>query len=401
MVAEIKEPENLLVLCVDRDDDIGTKAKVETPIIGREPVIEAAIKLISTDPEEADANTMFESVRVLDYLRSRSKGEKYEVAVVAGSPSDEFEADRKISIELQKVLQVFPAEAAILVSDGFTDQAVAPIIESFLPIISVHRFAVKHSEALEVGWYIFYRYLRSLFIEPRYKKWTLGLPGITFILFTLLYSLSIFYPNFPLAAYASISLMLIFGLAMIVKGFGLDRAISFILSEVVSNPYILINVFGNVTGLVICLLGINQGLSAVTMNVPEEYLKDLMASLSHTNLILASFLEGSTVYFVIGFSMVFIGRVLYYYFRRSGKIWSNTIGIVAAIVIGETLRRSASLLRVVPQSLASPPAVAFFVWIAAGTIVLVLCTLTMRVFRNRFSDRFPYDEKSPQGQPTE
>ncbi|MCD6528965.1 DUF373 family protein [Candidatus Bathyarchaeota archaeon] len=394
MAAEIKEPENLLVLCVDRDDDIGTKAKVETPIIGREAVVEAAIKLISADPEEADANTMFESVRILDYLQSRSKGEKYEVAVVAGSPSDEFEADRKISIELQKILQVFPAEAVILVSDGFTDQAVAPIIESFLPIISVHRFAVKHSESLEVGWYIFYRYLRSLFIEPRYKKWTLGLPGITFILFTLLYSLSIFYPNFPLAAYASISLMLIFGFAMIIKGFGLDRAISYILSEVVSNPYILINVFGNVTGLVICLLGINQGLSAIAMNVPKDYLRDLMSSLSHTNLILAAFLEESTLYFVIGFSMVFIGRILYYYFRRSGKIWSNTIGIAAAIVIGETLRRSASLLRMVPQNLTSPPAIDFFIWIAVGTIVLVVCTLTMRTLRNRFADKFTYTEEN-------
>lgn len=393
MFKEIKEPKNLLVLCVDRDDDVGSKAKVPTPILGRDSVVKAAIQLISADPEEADANTMFESVRILDYLRSRSKGENYEVAVIAGSQSDEFEADRKISIELQKVLQVFPADATILVSDGFTDQAVAPVIESFLPIISVHRFAVKHSESLEVGWYIFYRYLRSLFIEPRYKKWTLGLPGLTFILLTLLYSLSIFYPNFPLAAYTLISIMLIFGFAMVVKGFGLDRIVSSLFSEVTSNPYILVNAFGNITGLVICLLGINQGLSTVTSIVPEPYLEDLMLFLSHTNLIFAAFLDGSIVYFVIGVSMVFVGRTIYYYFRKSGKLWSNTIGIVATAVIGETLRRSASILRDVPQSLTSPSAVSFFVSVILGIILLVGCILAMRSFRNRFADRFPYPKE--------
>jgi len=390
MFKEIKEPKNLLVLCVDRDDDVGSKAKVPTPILGRDSVVKAAIQLISADPEEADANTMFESVRILDYLRSRSKGENYEVAVVAGSQSDEFEADRKISMELQKVLQVFPADATILVSDGFTDQAVAPVIESFLPIVSVHRFAVKHSESLEVGWYIFYRYLRSLFIEPRYKKWTLGLPGITFILLTLLYSLSIFYPNFPLAAYTLISIMLIFGFAMVVKGFGLDRIISSLFSEVTSNPYILINAFGNITGLVICLLGINQGLSTVASIIPEPYLEDLMLFISHTNIIFAAFLDGSIVYFVIGVSMVFVGRTIYYYFKKSGKIWSNTVGIVATAVIGETLRRSASILRDVPQSLTSPSALSFFVSVVLGIILLVGCILTMRTFRNSFADRFPY-----------
>ena len=53
MFKEIKEPKNLLVLCVDRDDDVGSKAKVPTPILGRDSVVKAAIQLISADPEEA------------------------------------------------------------------------------------------------------------------------------------------------------------------------------------------------------------------------------------------------------------------------------------------------------------------------------------------------------------
>ncbi|MGI0040060.1 MAG: DUF373 family protein, partial [Nitrososphaera sp.] len=40
---EVKGPEaaqsRLLVLCIDRDDDIGTKGGIETPIVGRDQCI--------------------------------------------------------------------------------------------------------------------------------------------------------------------------------------------------------------------------------------------------------------------------------------------------------------------------------------------------------------------------
>ena len=45
----------LLVICVDRDDDIGTKAGVTTPIVGRNACIEAAQRLALEDPEDADS----------------------------------------------------------------------------------------------------------------------------------------------------------------------------------------------------------------------------------------------------------------------------------------------------------------------------------------------------------
>ena len=40
----------LLVLCIDRDDDIGSKGGVATPIIGKEPCINAGIRLDSRGP---------------------------------------------------------------------------------------------------------------------------------------------------------------------------------------------------------------------------------------------------------------------------------------------------------------------------------------------------------------
>ena len=62
----------ILVLCIDRDDDIGSKGGVATPIIGKEPCINAGISLTIEDPEDADANAIFGAIKV--HSRSAGKG---------------------------------------------------------------------------------------------------------------------------------------------------------------------------------------------------------------------------------------------------------------------------------------------------------------------------------------
>ena len=49
----------ILVLYVDRDDDIGVKAKIKTPIIGREDNLKAALSFALSDPEDSDVNALF------------------------------------------------------------------------------------------------------------------------------------------------------------------------------------------------------------------------------------------------------------------------------------------------------------------------------------------------------
>ncbi|MBC8251475.1 MAG: DUF373 family protein, partial [Candidatus Nitrosopelagicus sp.] len=46
----------LLVICVDRDDDVGKKAGITTPVVGRDSCINAAQRLALEDPEDADSN---------------------------------------------------------------------------------------------------------------------------------------------------------------------------------------------------------------------------------------------------------------------------------------------------------------------------------------------------------
>jgi len=63
----------LLVLCVDLDDDLGRKTGFSTPVIGREPVEEAAVALATADPEDSDVNVIFQGLHVYDDLTERDE----------------------------------------------------------------------------------------------------------------------------------------------------------------------------------------------------------------------------------------------------------------------------------------------------------------------------------------
>ena len=55
-----------LVLCVDRDDDMGEKAHVISPVIGRQENLNAAVALALVDPEDSDVNTTLAGIKIYD-----------------------------------------------------------------------------------------------------------------------------------------------------------------------------------------------------------------------------------------------------------------------------------------------------------------------------------------------
>ena len=58
-----EEQKRILILCVDRDGDLEAKAGVKTPLMGRAANMDGAVSLALQDPEEPDANAMFEAIR--------------------------------------------------------------------------------------------------------------------------------------------------------------------------------------------------------------------------------------------------------------------------------------------------------------------------------------------------
>ena len=84
----------IIVLCIDRDDDIGSKGGIDTPVIGRDSCINAGVRLAIEDPEDSDSNAIFAAVKTYEDLLKR--GYNVEVALVAGRYNRGIEGDEKI-----------------------------------------------------------------------------------------------------------------------------------------------------------------------------------------------------------------------------------------------------------------------------------------------------------------
>ena len=117
-----------LVVCVDRDDDLGRKAGVTGPVVGRSAVVEAAVRLGTADPGDADTNAMFAAVGLYDELART--GEEAEVAVLTGSPKVGVLSDQRVAEQFDSVLKRLPGALVHLVSDGAEAEFLFPILAS-------------------------------------------------------------------------------------------------------------------------------------------------------------------------------------------------------------------------------------------------------------------------------
>lgn len=158
-----------LVLVVDRDDDFGDKAKVETPVIGVERALEAAMALGTADPEDSDVNALFSAINVYKELKEDKKD--VEIALVCGNAKVGHKSDMAVIEEITEVLDTVKPKNAILVGDGAEDEYVYPIISSRVPINSVKKVYVKQTPGLEGALYIFSKmisdpYKRKRFLAP-------------------------------------------------------------------------------------------------------------------------------------------------------------------------------------------------------------------------------------------
>ena len=312
-----------LILCVDRDDDIGAKAMVKTPVIGRDEVLRAATRLAISDPEEADANAMFEAIRLYERLTAAAgPGEAYEVATIAGSEEGGVRADMKLLSELDEVLRVFPADGVILVSDGYADEAVIPLIQSRVPIVSVRRVVIRHSQSIEETAALFSRYLRLIVENPRYSRIVLGLPGVLILALLLLWALN-------LLVYAWIAFLIGLGTFMCIKGFKLDYYIGRGLRALRKRvfhfppPQAYLVAIPYVAGLLVVLLGAYQVLWFLRFSTAPP-----ATALASEPLKLMGWIFVNTSHiFVMGFGLIILGRCIQLFIHRNPIGWYALVGL--------------------------------------------------------------------------
>lgn len=169
----------ILIICIDRDNDLYEKAKVVGPIIGRENNLAAATSLALADPEDPDSNAIFYAIKVYDQFKKENK--EAQVVTLTGDKSLGFAADRNISSQLEKILADISPSSGILISDGPSDEEILPIIKSRLRIDSTRIVFIKQAKELEKTYFVLLEKLK----DPYYAKYFIGLPSVLLLVFSI------------------------------------------------------------------------------------------------------------------------------------------------------------------------------------------------------------------------
>jgi putative membrane protein len=357
----------ILVLCIDRDDDIGSKGGIETPIVGRDACINAGTRLALEDPEDADSNAIFGAVKTYEELVS--KGYAAEVAVVAGKFNRGVEADEKISLEVKSILEKYRADGAVIVSDGEDDETILPVIQSRIPVISVQRVIIRHSRSVEYSYAVLGRYLRMLVYDSQYSKFFLGVPGI-------LLAAGALAVIFDAAKWITAIVLAILGGAFIVRAFDIDKALS---SFGRLTPTSFIKIFSIIGGVLIILAAIANGISSIPSNIltPEMSALDIVSNRT----IVGRFANSTITLLWIGIATILGGVLLSDWFKGSSRIMSDILRLAVLALLYIPLLQFTSVL-----TEGTNPFTLISSLLIGLAMSLVAATVLYYYFRNRKGD---------------
>jgi putative membrane protein len=195
-----------LVLCIDRDDDIGRKTKIKGPIVGIQKNLEVAQALALADPADTDVNAIYGAVKTAKELGA-------DVVTLTGDFQVGVISDAKIVKQLEDVLKETKASSVILVSDGAEDEQVIPIIQSRVKIDSIQTVIVRQSKELEKAYFKIIHFVREISKHPDVARFIFALPGVALVLLAI-------------GGMQALSLIMgVAGVYLILKGTGLEEEV--------------------------------------------------------------------------------------------------------------------------------------------------------------------------------
>ena len=349
---------NLLVICVDRDNDVGKKAGISTPVVGRNACIEAAQRLALEDPEDADSNAIFSAIKTYEDLVS--SGYKAQVITVAGSETRSVQGDEKIASEIKSVLSKFSADGAVIVSDGEDDEMVIPIIQNVIPVVSIQRVVMKVSRTIEHSYAVFGKFLKMVVYDPRYSKFFLGVPGILLLIGGIGvltgYTAEIF-----------AVLVGILGGAFLIRAFDIDKAWS---NWAKPTPEGFIRLFTLITGLILIAGSIPAGIT----NVGAENLSaDIgIINIITNNVVIGQFVSGMIPFLWIGIGTIFVGILFNNWLNRKLRHISDILRVIVLVSLYPTVYQFTNILIYGESSftLLLPLVIGFGVTAASATLLI-------------------------------
>ena len=349
---------NLLVICVDRDNDVGKKAGISTPVVGRNACIEAAQRLALEDPEDADSNAIFSAIKTYEDLVS--SGYKAQVITVAGTETRSVQGDEKIASEIKSVLSKFSADGAVIVSDGEDDEMVIPIIQNVIPVVSIQRVVMKVSRTIEHSYAVFGKFLKMVVYDPRYSKFFLGVPGILLLIGGIGvltgYTAEIF-----------AVLVGILGGAFLIRAFDIDKAWS---NWAKPTPEGFIRLFTLITGLILIAGSIPAGITNVgAENLPADL---GIINIITNNVVIGQFVSGMIPFLWIGIGTIFVGILFNNWLNRKLRHISDILRVIVLVSLYPTVYQFTNILIYGESSftLLLPLVIGFGVTAASATLLI-------------------------------
>ncbi len=292
----------LLILCVDRDNDLGEKIDIHGPIIGRSENLKTAMKFGLKDPEDSDFNTIFDAIKTYDELKEQ--GKDVEIATITGDKNVGIKSDEIISEQLETILLKTKSEKVVLISDGAEDEHIIPIINSMIPILSVKRVIIKQNEKLEGTYYMIIDFLKQIFTNQKLSKLILGVPAVMLMLYALL---GISGWRIMLGAIA---------IYLFIKAFRLEEYIYSILNEMHrALTEGKISFFLYIVAITVILIGIANGYNSIRIMPTTNFIDTI-----------AMFLKSSIFIFYASFLLSLVGKLLCIEKNRKKIVRISTFG---------------------------------------------------------------------------
>jgi len=348
----------LLVICIDRDDDLGRKTGIPTPVVGRNACIEAAQRLALEDPEDADSNSIFYAVKTYEDLVS--KGYKAQVITVTGVENRGVQADEKVASQIKSVLKKFSANGAVIVSDGEDDEMVIPVIQNVIPVISVQRVVMQVSRTIEHSYAVFGKFLKLIMYNPKYSKFFLGVPGILLLIGGIGavtgYNAEIF-----------AVLVTILGGAFLIRAFDIDKVWA---NWAKPTPEGFIRMFTLITGLILIAASIPAGIATVST---ENISSDVgFVNIITDNVVIGEFVSGMIPFLWIGLGTIFIGILFSNWLNRKLRHITDILRIIVLVALYPTVYQFTNILMYEESSfsLILPLVVGFVITFASATLLI-------------------------------
>ena len=304
----------ILVISIDKDDDVGKKTWIKGPIIGKKQNLEVANKLLLADPGESDGNTIFEAVKTLEENK-----EAVDIVTITGHKMRGAKADKAVTKQLEAVLTKYPnIDGIYLITDGADDDDLVPVIQSHVKILSKKTCIVKQARQLEREYYV----IKEVLKDPHFARIIFGLPGIILLAWALFQDLGIKI------------VVLFIGIYLILKGFSIEEGIlnwfrdlkGTLSTERVTFPLYV----GSLLTIVLALV---SGYENAIINT------------TNWMMITANFVEGFLSLFMIAIVLFILGRSGDFYYRKEVlRIKKYAISLVALFSLWIVISKAVGLI---------------------------------------------------------